>query len=135
MEVASTLGEIGLELNVANLTNATLAALLGHEVVSGKLVKKASDVAPWLALGFRSLKSNGNYKYVWLVKGKFAPSTEDHTTKGDTVEFQTPTINGSFVKRDFDDIYQMQGDEDDAEFTEDMAAQWFTTATLDAAAY
>ena len=70
-----------------------------------------------------------------MVKGKFAPSTEDHTTKGDTVEFQTPTINGSFVKRDFDDIYQMQGDEDDEEFTEDMAAQWFTTATLDVAAY
>lgn len=135
MEVASTLGEIGLELNMASISTTVQAALLGHTIVNGKLIKKADDVAPWVALGFRSLKSNGNYKYVWLTKGKFAPSPEDHTTKGDAVEFQTPTINGSFVKREFDDIYEIIGDEDDAAFTEEMALAWFTTETIDASNY
>ncbi len=135
MEVASTLGEIGLELNVVDLPAATLAALLGHTFLNGKLIKKASDSAPWVALGFRALKSNGDYKYVWLVKGKFAPSPEEHTTKGDTVEWQTPTINGSFAKRDYDDIYQITGDESDASFTEEMALAWFTRETLEAGPY
>lgn len=130
MEVAATLGNIELELNLANIPTAVRAALLGHTISDGKLVKKSTDTAPWVALGFRALKSNGNYKYVWLVKGKFSPSAEDHATRGDTVEFQTPTINGSFVKRDFDDVYEINGDTDDVAFTSGMAAAWFTAATI-----
>ena len=131
MEVASTLGDIALELTMAELSNAVRADLLGHTFTSGVLTKKANDVAPWVAVGFRALKSNGSYKYVWLVKGKFSPSAEDHTTKGDTVEFQTPSINGSFVKRDFDDIYEKSGDTDDTDFTDEMATAWFTAATIE----
>ena len=131
MEVASTLGDIDVELNVADIPNSVRAILLGHTYEDGLLIKKAEDTAPWVALGFRALKSNGEYKYVWLVKGKFAPSAEDFNTKGDTVEFQTPTINGSFAKRDSDDAYEINGDTDDTTFTEIMADGWFTAATLD----
>lgn len=130
MEVAATLGNIELELGVVDIPTATLAVLLGHTFEDGKLKKKSSDIPPWVAIGFRALKSNGSYKYVWLTKGKFMVPSEDHTTKGDSVEFQTPTITGNFVRRDFDDIYQVTGDEDDATFTEEMATDWFTAVTL-----
>ena len=131
MEVASTLGDIALELTMAEISNAVRAILLGHTFADGVLTKKAEDVAPWVALGFRALKSNGSYKYVWLLKGKFSPSPEDHATKGDTIEFQTPAVNGSFVKREFDDAYEISGDTDDEDFTELLAGEWFTAETID----
>lgn len=127
METASTLGDIELELVMADIPLPTLAVLLGHTYVGNVLRKSAADIPPWLALGFRALKSNGNYRYVWLLKGKFMVPEETHETRSDSIDFQTPTINGAFVRRDFDDEYQIMGDEDEAGFD---GANWFTTATI-----
>ncbi|MFA7018538.1 MAG: major tail protein [Sphaerochaetaceae bacterium] len=129
MESAATLGKIELELNVADLPLDTQAALLGHQLSQGVLKKASGDSAPWTALGFRSLKSNGNYRYVWLLKGKFMVPEQSHETRGESITFQTPTINGTFVKRDFDDLYQLVGDEDAFGFS---ASGWFTASKINA---
>lgn len=113
-DTAATLGEISLELNVSDIPLETQAELLGHTVDAGVLKKKGGDVPPWVAVGFRTLKSNGSYRYYWLNKGKFATPEEDLKTKGDSIEFTTPTISGSFVKRDSDDEWQRQADADDS---------------------
>lgn len=126
-DTAATLGEITLELNMSDIDLQTQAKLLGHTYENGLLKKKGSDVPPWVAIGFRTLKSNGKYRYYWLNKGKFALPEEDLATKGDSIEFKTPTISGSFVKRDSDDEWERVGDEDDEAFTEDMKAAWYTT--------
>ena len=113
-DTAATLGEISLELNVSDIPLETQAELLGHTVDAGVLKKNGGDVPPWVAVGFRTLKSNGSYRYYWLNKGKFATPEEDLKTKGDSIEFTTPTISGSFVKRDSDDEWQRQADADDS---------------------
>jgi phi13 family phage major tail protein len=123
-DTAATLGEISLELNMSDLPLATQAELLGHTVEGGVLKKKGGDVPPWVAIGFRTLKSNGSYRYYWLNKGKFATPEEDLKTKGDSIEFQTPTITGSFVKRDSDDEWQRQADSDDTE-SATAITNWF----------
>ena len=119
-----TIGEISLELNMADLSLETQSVLLGHSISGGVLKRKAGDVPPWVAIGFRTLKSNGKYRYYWLNKGKFALPEEDLQTKGDSIEFQTPTISGSFVKRNCDDEWQRVGDEDVAGFE---SSSWFTS--------
>ena len=123
-DTAATLGEISLELNMSDLPLATQAELLGHTLEGGVLKKKGGDVPPWVAIGFRTLKSNGSYRYYWLNKGKFATPEEDLKTKGDSIEFQTPTITGSFVKRDSDDEWQRQADSDDPE-SATVITKWF----------
>lgn len=123
-DTAATLGEISLELNVADIPLETQAELLGHTVESGVLKKKGGDVPPWVAVGFRTLKSNGSYRYYWLNKGKFATPEEDLKTKGDSIEFATPTISGSFVKRDSDDEWQRQADADN-EASAEAITNWF----------
>lgn len=123
-DTAATLGEISLELNMSDLPLATQAELLGHTIEGGVLKKKGGDVPPWVAIGFRTLKSNGSYRYYWLNKGKFATPEEDLKTKGDSIEFQTPTITGSFVKRDSDDEWQRQADSDDTE-SATAITNWF----------
>ena len=123
-DTAATLGEISLELNMSDIPLATQAELLGHTIEGGVLKKKGGDVPPWVAIGFRTLKSNGSYRYYWLNKGKFATPEEDLKTKGDSIEFQTPTIRGSFVKRDSDDEWQRQADSDDTE-SATAITNWF----------
>lgn len=123
---AATLGEITVELNMADIDLQTQSVLLGHTFEGGILKKKGADVPPWVAIGFRTLKSNGKYRYYWLNKGKFAVPADDLATKGDSIEFKTPTITGAFVKRDSDDEWQRVGDEDSEAFTAEIKEAWFT---------
>jgi phi13 family phage major tail protein len=123
METASALGEIEVEINVADLPLATQAILLGHTITAGVMERKGNDSAPFVGLGFKSLKSNGSYRYVWLAKGKFNLPELNHATKADGIEFQTPSVSASFVKREADDVWISQADDDDVAFT--GAETWF----------
>ena len=76
----------------------TMAALLGHTVTDGEMVRNANDTAPYVALGRVVVKMiNGVYKYKveLLYKVKFAEPSQEDTTKGDTVEFGTTEIEGT----------------------------------------
>ena len=99
MEAASTLGKIDVEIQKNELTTQNKADLLGHQVDSnGGVVYGDSDVPPWVAIGFRTLKSNGKYRYVWLYKGKFSEPEDQNETKGDSINFQSDTISGQFTR-------------------------------------
>ena len=134
-DTAATMGEITLELNLADIPLPIQAIWLGHEYSGGVLKRRGTDTPPWLAIGFRSLKSNGAYKYVWLNKGKFALPEEAYNTKGDSIEFSTPTISGSFVKRDNDDEWQRTADEDDDSFNPSYVSTWFLSPMTISGAY
>ncbi len=98
-ETATTLGNIEVAINKANLTTENKADLLGHGTDSaGGLVYGDNDTPPYTAIGFRSLKSNGKYRYIWLYKGRFIDPEDNNETKADTIAWQTDTINGQFVK-------------------------------------
>ena len=96
---AATLGKIEVEIQKNVLTAENKADLLGHELDgNGATVYADSDVPPWVAIGFRTLKSNGKYRYVWLYKGRFSDPEDNSETKGDSISFQSDTIKGQFVK-------------------------------------
>lgn len=102
MESASTLGKIEVEIQKNELTVQNKADLLGHEIdAKGALVYGDSDVPPFVAIGFRTLKSNGNYRYCWLYKGKFAEPEDANETKGDSINFQADTIHGQFNRLNY----------------------------------
>lgn len=127
-ETASALGEIELELNVADLTQDVLKDLLGATVDSnGVMVQASSDVSPYVALGFRSQKSNGKYRYYWFYKGKFQPNEEEFQTKEDSPSFQTPTITGTFISRQTDKKWRARVDEDATGLKPEVITNWFTT--------
>lgn len=124
-DTASTTGQITLELNVADIPLEVQADLLGATITGGVLINKAEDIPPWVAVGFKSLKSNGKYRYVWLAKGKFSIPEDNNESKTDSISFQTPTIQGSFVKRDCDDEWRRMIDEDHIDYIPTMGANWF----------
>ena len=51
---------------------------------NGVLVRTASDRPPYFAVGFKSEKSDGTFRYVWLFKVRAKPDHETYATKGGT---------------------------------------------------
>lgn len=126
-EAASVVGAIKVSLNVKDLTLETQAALLGHSLIGGVLVQKTTDSAPDVAILFRSRKSNGKYRFIKLLKGKFTVPKTDYETQEDKTKYQTPTIEGSFLRREYDKAYKKIGDEDHADWVTATGTNWFTT--------
>jgi phi13 family phage major tail protein len=123
-ETATTIGEIDVDLEFSDLPVDIQADLLGHTVdENGVLVKKSTDNAPYVAIGFVSQKSSGKDLYVWLLKGMAQVPELNLKTKEDKPDFGTTTISFTFVRRTFDNAYQAVGDEDDTTFT--GGATWF----------
>lgn len=66
----------------------------------GVLLDGGDDIAPYVAMGFITARSDGSDDYIWLYKGKFAPGDETFRTKEQgTVNWQTPVLTGSFIPR------------------------------------
>ena len=122
-ESVSALGKIDVEVETADLPLDVRAKILGNKIVEGVLVENKGDIAPHLALGFKSLKSNGKYRYIWLLKGVAQPMAEDYSTKKDNVEHKTPKIKFTFMPRLHDGDWKRTADEDSENFM--GAATWF----------
>lgn len=143
METAATLGKIDVEIQKNELTAQNKADLLGHEIdTNGAVVYGDSDVPPYVAIGFRTLKSNGKYRYVWLYKGKFSEPEDANETKGDSINFQSDTISGQFAKLNYAYTvnnrtvrpwkYELDGDSENA--NEATMTNWFKAPVMPGAA-
>lgn len=135
-EVAATLGNIEVTFNKSALGPKEKSVLLGKTLTTdGLLVSGANDVAPFVALGFRTLKGDGTYRYVWLLKGKFSEPVDNNETRGESINFQSDEIVGRFVKTNW--MYTVAGKKKQAwktecdetsgeENIEKLVADWFT---------
>lgn len=140
-DTAATIGKIEVEIEKNALSTAEKAFILGHQIdANGSLIYGGSDTPPWVALGFRTLKSNGTYRYVWLYKGKFVDPEEANETKKDSITFNTDTITGNFVKLNKEFTingkkikpYKIELDEEHETANALTIAKWFTTVPLPA---
>lgn len=123
----SSMSEITVTIESCDLTLEDQAALLGHTVNSTtkQLEAKASDTAPYVALLFEAKKHNGNTRYVKLLKGKFAPTQETMQTKGESVTYTTPKLEGRFVAREYDGAWKRVADSDNTE-SATLIAGWYS---------
>lgn len=133
-DTASTLGNIEVEIQKNALTTKNKADLLGHTIDSnGALVYADDDVPPFVAIGFRTLKSNGKYRYIWLYKGRFSDPEDNSETKGDTINFQSDTIRGQFAKLTYPYVvngkekraWKYEIDEEYEEASQALIESWF----------
>lgn len=123
---AESQGVTTVVVNTDDLSPEVEAKVLGREVNSdGVLIESEDDRAPYLALMFRAEKANGAYRYTVLYKGKFTPPEKNYETKQETPAFQTPTINGRFLRRDSDKRRGAQVDEDGKNVKTGVIDNWF----------
>ena len=113
-------------IGLADLPTDDQAALLGHTVdANGVLVRKTTDQAPYVAIGYRRRMANGKYRFVWNYKGRFRPFDQNADTKGESPTFQTPSIQATFLSRDKDAQWQTVVNEGDTGFTDAVKNAWF----------
>lgn len=109
-----------ISLGVDDLEPGVAEALTGARIdQNGVLISCAEDNNTAVAIGFRAKRANGTYRYFWLYRVVFSIPSTSLVTKGDSISFSTPTIEGTVLRRnrpDSDGTHPWK-----AEVTEGMA--------------
>jgi len=89
-----------LSLGMDDIGRAAVQELTGAVTDdNGVLISSGEDIGMPVAVGFRALKSNGKYRFFWFYRVKFGIPSANLQTKGDSISFQTPTIEGMVMRR------------------------------------
>lgn len=125
-EIISVFSNVDVEFTVSDIGSEKYGLLLGKQKDSnGVYIDGANDIAPYFAFGFRAKKSNGEYRMMWLYKGKFQPLDESYVTQADKADSQSQAVRGTFVKR-ADGKWRARMDSDDEGVTPAVVDSWFT---------
>lgn len=125
-DVIAAFEGVDVEIEVNQLSLASRAKLQGAKVVKGVLIENKDDIPPTIALGFKSKKTNGKYRYVWLLKGKFELSSDEYDTEAEKPNPKSAKLSGKFYARDFDGSYRFIVDEDGTGVDVSIVSEWFT---------
>lgn len=124
-ETASANGPTTAEIGVKDLAPEVRADILGQRLdANGVLHQNRNDKAPYVALGFQMTSETESDAFVWLYKGKFGRPSTTAATKGESVEFSTPTISATFIGRDSDGEEKSSIVQNDA--NQAVVDAWFT---------
>ena len=107
-----------IEAEIAGLTIAQMAKLQGHKLSSdGGVIIKDGDNPPYIAFGFKSAKSGGGFRYVWIYKAKPEFMAQGyHTKEGPSVTRQTVKIKLKGIARISDGLKQYITDKESENF-------------------
>ena len=124
-ETEETIGEIELEVGVADISQEDYAVLLGHTITAGVMEETNLDQPVNVAVGFRAKRTGGTYSYFWFYKGKFSKPIMDHETKGDAISYQTPVMMWKGTIREYDSKFKASTRSDADDYTATTGSTWF----------
>lgn len=120
-----------LSLGVDDIGAAVASDLTGANIdANGVVISTSEDGGDPVVVGFRAKKANGKYKYYWLYRVKFGIPATNLATKGDSITFSTPTIEGTILRRNKLDgrgkhPWKAEATEGDATVGADTIANWY----------
>lgn len=103
------------------------AIMLGRTIdsVTGQITAKGDDSSPYVAIMFKAQTSKDTTQYYKFYKGKFAPTQQQIETEGENINWQTPSMEGTFIARDSDKkIYDVVDSGSSGAAT--LISSWFT---------
>lgn len=121
-----------LSLGVDDIGPSVASDLSGVTIDKNNVIIASSeDVTAPVAIGFRAKKSNGKYKYFWLYRVKFGIPASSLATKGDSITFSTPTIEGTIMRRNKPDgknnhPWKAEVTEGDTEVETSVITNWYS---------
>ena len=121
--------ELTFTTKMADIPLAIQEQIFGNQLDdNGVLIRTSTDKPPYFAVGFKSEKSNGKFRFVWLYKVRAKPLTENYATKeGTTINRQTGEVEWTAIKRTHDSRYQAVADEGENGFTAAMGETFLTS--------
>ena len=121
-----------LSLGIDDIGASAAEDLTGAKLDDNKvLISSSEDGGEPVAIGFRAKKANGKYRYFWLFRVKFGVPETNLQTKGDNITFQTPTIEGTVMRRNKLDgqgshPWKAEVNEDDTGVEKELITGWFS---------
>lgn len=120
-----------ISLGVDDIGHEIAAKLIGATLdKNGVLVSGSEDKAKPVAIGFRAKKSNGKYKYYWLYRVLFGVPATNLATKGDSISFSTPTIEGTIMRRnkvDSKGIHPWKAEVTETDTNKSVVDDWYNS--------
>lgn len=99
-EVVKEFKSGALKLGIDDIGSVAAQDLTGCRIDSNNVVvSRSEDGGSPVAIGFRAKKANGKYRYFWLYRVIFSVPATSLATKGDTITFSSPTIEGTVFRR------------------------------------
>lgn len=120
-----------LALGVNDIGAPVAAELTGVQIDDNRVVISSSeDGGKPVAVGFRAKRSNGKYRYYWLYRVKFGIPATNLATKGDSITFSTPTIEGTVLRRNKPDgrnnhPWKAEVTESDKDVPAEVITNWY----------
>ncbi|MBK0347895.1 phage tail protein [Aerococcaceae bacterium zg-ZJ1578] len=98
-EYQASITAYDISINVDDLTPEVKGKLLGYKPDENGMIVETDEInAPFVAIAFRSKRSDGSYEYRVLYKVRFNPTEDRYETQGQNITFQTPTITGKSMR-------------------------------------
>jgi phi13 family phage major tail protein len=99
-EVVKEFKSGALTLGIDDIGSLVAQDLTGCKIDSNNVVvSRSEDGGSPVAVGFRAKKANGKYRYFWLYRVIFSVPATTLATKGDSITFSSPTIEGTVFRR------------------------------------
>lgn len=122
-----------LTLGIDDIGSLVAQDLTGSKIDSNNVVvSRSEDGGNPVAIGFRAKKSNGKYRYFWLYRVIFSIPTTNLATKGDSITFSSPTIEGTVFRRNKLDgenkhPWKSEVTEGDNGVSQETTGKWFSS--------
>lgn len=116
----------GVTLGSTTMPSSAPAVLFGHEVdeTSGEETSNTGDTANEVGVGFTTKNHDGTYDACVLYRVKFQEGAENFQTKGSSINFVTPVLNGTALGRQEDGDWRIKSF---AFASESAAVDWIET--------
>jgi len=122
-------GDKLIQVSFAGISNKEVSELTGANYEAGLLVDKKTDIPPYMAIGFRTQKSNGSYRYVWIHKGRFAKADLHSYSKTGSISPQPDIYSFTAVNRVNDGAWRQMLDSDDESVSEVLTEEELNSKT------
>ena len=132
-EVVKEFKSGALTLGIDDIGSLVAQDLTGCKIDSNNVVvSRSEDGGSPVAVGFRAKKANGKYRYFWLYRVIFSVPATTLATKGDSITFSSPTIEGTVFRRNKLDgenkhPWKAEVTEGDTGVSASTSSSWFTS--------
>ena len=117
-----------VSLNLDQILNAAKTVILGRTVDdNGVQAITGAQEAPYVAIAFAITLDDGSKELWTLYKGKFSEPSMTAQTDSDSRTYQHPTVEATFVRREFDDLLATVADTADTAVVSTVETGWFTS--------
>jgi phi13 family phage major tail protein len=122
---AETVGAQTLAIDLLEIPQDDKNRLLGLDYAAGILQSKATNLSPYVAVGFEVTRDDGSSDYVWFPKVKFQKPGQDAQTKAETITYQSEMLEGAVVNLTANNVYRVMARTNDPNVSATTITNWF----------